>query len=139
MRHLSWILLVAALLASCSRARQLSKVSISNPAEEPQDSVSYELVVLDPGFESWYLMHSRPDWYHSQSYYETWNLQYVPAWNSKVMMPRYSRLFEHTIDYDSFTDYGLDLNHKLFYYFQYVEHALRIPVLPQGMGPRAVF
>jgi len=27
-------------------------------------------------------------------------------------------------------DTEFELNHKLFYYFQYVEHVLRIPILP---------
>jgi hypothetical protein len=52
------------------------------------------------------------------------------------MTPRYSRFFETTIDYDPFLDYGLELNHRLFYYFMFVEKKLKIPILPSGMGPR---
>ncbi len=137
MKHLSWLLVTVALLAACSGPTKLTRVDINNREEDITDSVEYELIILDPGFESWFLMYSRPDWYHSQRYYETWNLQYVTAWNAKVMTPRYSRFFETTIGYEPFTDYGLELNHKLFYYFQYVERELKIPVLPQGMGPRS--
>jgi thioredoxin-related protein len=126
------------ILASCAGNKKLSKVAISNRDNEISDSTEYELIIFDPGFETWYLSHSKPDWYHSKDYYETWNSQYVIAWNSKAMDMRYSRFFESTIDYDPFVDYGLELNHKLFYYFMYVEKGLKIPILPPGTGPQSV-
>jgi thioredoxin-related protein len=126
------------ILASCAGNKKLSKVAISNRDNEISDSTEYELIIFDPGFETWYLSHSKPDWYHSKDYYETWNRQYVTAWNSKAMDMRYSRFFESTIDYDPFVDYGLELNHKLFYYFMYVEKGLKIPILPPGTGPQSV-
>jgi len=33
-------------------------------------------------------------------------------------------------------DYGIEINHELFYYFQYVEQVLKIQIMPGG--PRAV-
>ena len=102
------------------------------------DSIEYALIILDPGFETWFLTQARPMWYHSQSYLESWNRQYVTAWNSKAMTGRNSRYFETFIDYQPHVDYGLELNHKLFYYFQYVEKKLRIPILPSGMGPQSL-
>jgi hypothetical protein len=126
------------LLASCAGQKKLASVTIDNQENTGTDSVEYELIVFDPDFESWYLSHSKPDWYFSQSYYEMWNRQYVSAWNNKAMNPKYSRFFETTIDYDPFVDYGLELNHRLFYYFMFVENRLKIPILPPGMGPRII-
>ena len=40
------------------------------------DSVEYELVVFDPGFETW-LLNQHPMNYYSKEYYETKNLFYV--------------------------------------------------------------
>lgn len=129
------VLFAALLIASCAGTKKLARVEFSEPAGQATDSVEYELVVLDPGFETWYILHSRPSWYHTQNYYELWNRQYVTAWNTKAMSSRYSRMFESTIDYDPFTDYGLEINHKLFYYFQYVERELGIPILSPGTSP----
>jgi hypothetical protein len=139
MKILFFFLVPAFLLASCAGSKKLQKVDIKNESTGQNDSVEYELIVFDPGFESWFLSHSKPVWYHSVEYYETWNRQYVSEWNAKAMTPRYSRYFESTIDYDPDINYGLELNHKLFYYFQYVENVLKIDILPPGSGPHAVF
>lgn len=129
MKHLIFIFL-ATLLASCA-SRQNVQIKETGPGEE-EDSVSYELIVLDPGFESWFITNSKPSWYHSQDYYENWNQRYVQAWNYHSMGSRYSQLIEGNIDYDPKVDYGLEINHKLFYYFQYVTHVLKIPIITDG-------
>ena len=134
-----FLIIMAIFIIACAGNKKLVKVTISDRESETTDSVEYELIVFDPGFETWFLTHSKPQWYHSQQYYESWNKQYVSAWNAKAISPRYGRIFETTIDYDYFTDYGLELNHKLFYYFQYVEKALEIDILPSGTAPHAVF
>jgi hypothetical protein len=100
------------------------------------DTLEYELIVLDPGFDTWYMLQNSPARYRSQQYYEDWNFQYVTAWNSLARSSGRGSFFQTIIVYDPNTDYGFELNHKLFYYFQYVEHKLGIPVLsnrPMGV------
>ena len=48
------------------------------------------------------------------------------------MNPGRRSFFQTIIGYEPNVDYGFKLNHKLFYYFQYVEHKLRIPILSNG-------
>ena len=133
MKYLFFILFVFS-LAACA-TQQNVQIKELDPEEE-KDSVTYELIVLDPGFESWFISNSKPDWYHSQNYYESWNQRYVQAWNYHSFGTRYSQLLEGNINYDSQEDYGLEINHKLFYYFQYVVHVLKIPIIPDG--PRSI-
>jgi len=130
-----FLLILIIVVASCAGNKKLAKVNIRN--QETSDSVEYELITFDPGFETWYLKNSKPAWYHSGEYYEIWNRQYVTAWNAKVLDPRYNRYFDSTIEYDPGIHYGIELNHRLFYYFQYVEKALKIDILPPGAGPHA--
>ena len=132
MKNLFFILLMI-LFASCA-SHQNIQIKEHGPGKD-DDSVSYELIVLDPGFESWFIANSKPTWYHTQVYYENWNQRYVQAWNYHSMGSRYSQLIEGNINYDPNIDYGLEINHKLFYYFQYVTHVLKIPIIPDG--PRA--
>ncbi len=122
------------LIAACA-SQQNIQIKATNTVDT-EDSVSYELIVLDPGFESWFLTYSKPSWYHSQQYYETWNEQYVNAWNYNSIWHRNARLLDGQIDYNPQIDYGLDINHKLFYYFQYVENELNIRILSNS--PRAI-
>lgn len=133
MKNFAFILLVL-IVAACASQNNIQLKEVN--AEEENDSVSYELIVLDPGFESWYITYSKPSWYHSQSYYENWNQQYVNAWNYKTIWRHHSQLLDGQINYDSQTDYGLEINHKLFYYFQYVERVLKIRIIENG--PRAI-
>jgi len=103
-----------------------------NQIADANDSVSYELIVLDPQFDAWFQSHAKPANFYSQNHYEIWNKQYVNAWNSQRIGYRYSQLLDGYIDYDPFTDYGLEVNHKLFYYFVFVEQVLKIKLLPNG-------
>jgi hypothetical protein len=138
MKKIFIAVVIILILAACAVQKKSARVTINNDGTEVTDSIEYALIILDPGFETWFLTHARPMWYHSQSYLESWNRQFVAAWNSKAMTGRNRRYFETFIDYQPHIDYGLELNHKLFYYFQYVEKKLKIPILPSGMGPQSL-
>ena len=135
-----FIIIISSLLilASCASQKTGKTVTISNETGNQEDSVTYELTIMDPEFESWMITNSRPLWYHSQSYLESWNRMYVTAWNSKVTSGSGSRFFETYIDYQNHIDYGLELNYQLFYYFQFVERRLKIPILPAGLRPQSL-
>jgi Family of unknown function (DUF6146) len=87
------------------------------------DSIGYELIISDPGFESF--LATKPSMnFLSQTYYETWNLMYVTEWNSRYyQQQRYGPLYENYIDYRPNINYGLELNYKLYYYFLFFEHS----------------
>jgi hypothetical protein len=93
------------------------------------DSTEYELVVLDPGFETWLL--TKPMNMHSESYYESHNRIYVSEWNSRYMNPGLHRdLYETFIDYRPEIHYGLEFNYRLYYYFKYFEEVNGIDLIP---------
>jgi hypothetical protein len=94
------------------------------------DSVKYELIVLDPGFETW-LISIPPMNYYSQNYYETKNRLYVIGWNYRCGDPlTFGNLYDTHIDYDPKIDYGLELNYRLYYYSLYFEATNHIRLLP---------
>lgn len=123
---------------ACSTQKSVLKVEPKAEEEvQEQDSVEYSMETFDAKFKSWYERHKSPAMYRTQDYYEYWNRQYVLAWNAHAMDARRNSFFEPIVGYDQNTDYGLELNHELFYYFQYVEHVLKIPILPGG-GPKLI-
>src|SRR6056297_1025463 len=86
-----------------------------------EDSTEYELLVFDSGFEN-YLATVPPKDFYSNEYYKNWNIQYCSEWNRRHQSPfRYGDFYETQINYDPSADYGIDLNYKLYYYFQYIE------------------
>ena len=117
-------LIFALIMAACGTQRSLHKASA--PEIAPDDSTEYELVVFDPGFETWYLLKPSPEMDHGLVYYKNWNRQYVDEWNQGS---RANRSFGSSINYDPDENYPLEIEHKLFYYFQYVEKELGIPIL----------
>jgi len=128
-----WIILLTILVA-CTSQKGLVNIKKAAEAEEAQDSVEYELITFDLKFETWYQIHDSPATYRLQEYYESWNHRYVSEWNHKAMTLSRNTFFEPIVGYEPTVDYGFELNHKLFYYFQYVEKVLKIPVLDGG-GP----
>lgn len=117
---------------SCSVKKQTVKIEGTNSGVADQDSVEYALETFDQKFETWYMLHNSPSQYRSQQYYEGWNRQYVSAWNYHATDPRRSSFFEPIVGYEATVDYGFELNHKLFYYFQYVENVLKIEIITGG-------
>ncbi|MCC5927720.1 MAG: hypothetical protein JJU28_00610 [Cyclobacteriaceae bacterium] len=97
--------------------------------ETDKEDKEHQLIILDPGFETWFITNWSPAQDRSYSYYKHWNDQYVQAWNFKAMQPRYAYFFENIIQYDPHENYGMEITRKLYYYFRWVEIELRIPIL----------
>ena len=132
-----WIATVF-LIAACSVQKNTVSIGENDEVEiAVKDSVAYEVETFDAKFETWYQLQKKPSQYRSEEYYESWNRRYVSAWNANASDPRKSWFFEPIIGYEYNKDYGFELNHELFYYFQYVENVLGIPIIDGG-GPDAV-
>ena len=138
MKQIIFCLGTILLIVACSTQKGMVKVNRNNVESIVEDSLEYDLETFDARFESWYQLHNSPAMYRSQQYYENWNRQYVSAWNYNATVGRRNSFFEPIIGYEPNVDYGFELNHELFYYFQYVEHELKIPIIPGG-GPQAAF
>jgi hypothetical protein len=128
-RYCFTVILLSSCLLSCEPLKKVPQAEITREisiADPETDSVEYELIVLDPGFSSWFETHRKPEWYYSQVYLENWNIQYVNAWNYNCRNRNFQRQhadnpFDEEIDYHSRTDYGLELNYRLYHYFLYIE------------------
>lgn len=85
------------------------------------DSIGYEIVILDPGFNSWFYMNAKPRNYYSQNYLEMRNQDWVRGWNMGIIGNRRD-LFMISIDYDSKINYGYEVNYMLFNYLVYFQN-----------------
>jgi hypothetical protein len=105
---------------------------IQPAATEEPDSLSYEITIIDPGFDLWLHSVAKPISYYSQKYLENWNRQYVAEWNYRYTGGRDMDVIECMIDYDPNTDYGFEVNYQLYEYFQYVESEHHLQLLPRA-------
>jgi hypothetical protein len=123
-------------IIACTSQKGIVKIEENTEEVAVEDSMEYELIVFDTKFETWYMIQNSPSKYRSQEYYENWNRQYVSAWNYNSTQPGKRTFFEPIVGYEFNVDYGFELNHKLFYYFQYVERILKIEIM--SGGPKSV-
>lgn len=92
------------------------------------DTTEYQLIIIDIGFESW-LATQKPVDYYSNEYLRTWNIRYVTEWNYLYNSGRYPEYIGSYVDYRSDTDYGIDLNYRLYQYFQFFENKYKISLV----------
>lgn len=93
------------------------------------DSVEYQIIIIDPGFDFWLKSQGKPMNYYTQKYYESWNYKYVQEWNARYSSGRNTDIIESFVDYQRGVDYGLELNYRLYFYFQYFEKTNKITLI----------
>lgn len=129
MKSILGVTVVTFLLFGCTTSNRMLKVQDENLIDITQNEEEYELIVLDPGFETWFITTWSPAKDRSKEYYALWNQRYVTEWNYKSTRPHSSKFFDSMIYYDPTIDYGMDVERKLYYYFRWVDTKLGIPIL----------
>jgi hypothetical protein len=130
MKKIIYLLLILSIVYGCS-THSAFKTPVPIQDEENEmlvtDSVEYELLILDIGFESWFATRNMIATAHSNNYYKNWNHIYVLEWNQQYMLG--NPCIDNYIDYDQFEEYGLEINYKLYNYFQFVEEKTGISLV----------
>lgn len=130
MKKLICIWIVLLIIIGCSTSK--SNVSATDkPKNGSNDTIKivneeleYEVIIIEPGFDFWLQSTAYPRGYHSQTYLETKNYQYVSEWNYRVRSPdRYPpNLYEMTIDYLPSINYGYEVNYLIYNYMIYFQN-----------------
>ena len=129
LKILIFILSASLFLWACG-ASSINKIKI--PKEEPvviaNDSLQYEIIIIDIGFTAYLAGIARPEGFYSQSYLETRNRTWVSIWNQRALNPiRFNqRIYENRFDYQAGVDYGYDVNYKLFNYFLFAQRKYKM-------------
>lgn len=130
LKRILFILGIALLIFACSSSKNAGQGKDGKNTTE--DSTEYDVEMFDAKFYSWYERYQTPANYRQQSYYESWNKQYVSMWNNKANSSSGKFPFDPVVGYNATEDYGFELNHKLFHYFMYVENVLKVKIMPGG-------
>jgi len=97
-------------------------IAIDDTVRIANDSLEYEVIIIDPGFNSWLISRARPRGYYSQPYFENRNRMWVMEWNNRALNPtRYGDMYQMQIDYQSRIDYGYEINYMLYNYLVYFQ------------------
>ena len=126
MKNALYFLVILLTIVSCGTSNTKNTTNSKKDMEEAvvisNDSLEYEIIILDIGFNTYLHTIAKPIEYYSQNYLETKNNFYVVEWNIRANNPmQYGDLYDNRIEYLPNVDYGLEVNYKLFNYFQFFE------------------
>ncbi|PBI83375.1 hypothetical protein BSF41_45650 [Flavobacterium sp. ACN2] len=130
------ILIVLLTIVACSTASQnisstdtvsASNKKVNDTIRIANDSLEYEVIIIDNGFSTWLASRAYPRNYYSLQYLENKNYLYVTEWNNRVLQPqRYSpRLYEMSIDYRPDIHYGYEVNYLIYNYMIYFQNTYK--------------
>ena len=129
MKNLIYVGLVLLFLWSCTTSQKTLAVAdnksktISDTVRIANDSLEYEVIIIDNGFSTWLASRAQPRNYYSLNYLESKNNLYVTEWNNRVLQPqRYGNLYEMTINYSPNIHYGYEVNYLIYNYFIYFQN-----------------
>ncbi|MDP3353409.1 MAG: DUF6146 family protein [Flavobacteriaceae bacterium] len=130
MKKLLFIAFVGFLLFQC-KTPQPTTTQTDSKFTLAKDSIEYDVIVTDIGYDLYLNTIAKPMNFYSQDYYEQKNRLYVPIWNSRVRSTssKWRNVFEQEIDYDYSINYGLEVNYKLYNYFKFIEYTYKIKLL----------
>ena len=128
MKKLLLPLLILLTIIGCNTSKNIAAFNkntsaINDTVRIANDSLEYEVIIIDNGFSSWLASRAQPRNYYSQSFLENKNNIYVGEWNSRVLQPqRYGNLYEMRIDYSPNINYGYEVNYLIYNYFIYFQN-----------------
>ena len=122
-------LIVGFLIGSCSSS---PIKNIPSEKEKPvviaNDSLAYEIIIMDIGFNTFLNSIAQPEGYYSQSYLESRNRIFVTNWNIRAnnLSQFNPNIYQNNIDYQPNIDYGYEVNYKLFNYFLFAQRKYKM-------------
>ncbi len=122
MRNFIYIILLGLFVYSCgsTRDRNLGDSQVNEDTVRiANDSLEYEIIIIEPGFNLFINSIARPEGYYSQQYLENKNRFLVSEYNQRVSQPQNYNpdLYLQEINYNPSIDYGYEVNYLLYNYF----------------------
>lgn len=129
LKYIPVLLFIAIISIACSTTNiKKTTTEKEEPVVIKNDSLEYEIIIIDPGFNFYLNSVARPVGFYSQTFLETRNRIMVPIWNMRVQNPSQfnPNIYENIIDYSPHINYGYDVNYKLFNYFMFAQQKYRM-------------
>lgn len=128
MRTLIYVVVFLLIIMGCNSSKTVADTTatakVSDTVKIANDSLEYEVIIIDPGFSSWLVGRARPRGFYSESFLEIKNQFYVAEWNRRVSQPLSfdPNLYMMPIDYQPNIHYGYEVNYLIYNYFVYFQN-----------------
>ena len=123
MKNIIILLIFALLFASCNSTMQTANKAVVSDSDKvviANDSLEYEVIIIDGGFSTYLATTAYPRNYHSKSYLENKNSMWLREYNARARQGK--SLYEVPVDYESNIDYGYEVNYLLYNYLVYFQN-----------------
>lgn len=130
MKNIIIIVLLSLFTLSCTSNKSLvldhkkeDSVKLSDTVRIANDELEYEVIILEPGFNSWLISQARPRGYYTEAFLENRNQILITEWNNRVMQPqRFNpNLYQMQINYDRYIHYGYEVNYLIYNYLVFFQ------------------
>lgn|SRR5690606_2024939 len=127
MKNLLYIFLCFQILTGCSSQLPATTESASLAFEKNEED-EYDIIVLDPQYETYLASIAKPMHFYSENYYKNKNQVYVTEWNIRHSQPfSYDpNFYSLRIDYDPNMNYGIKLEYKLYNFFEFIKWKYKV-------------
>jgi hypothetical protein len=125
---------IGLLFYTCGSSPIKNKAKIKEkPVVIANDSLEYEVIIFDIGFNLYLNSIAKPRVYYSQNYLENRNRFFVINWNMRALNPNQfnPNIYQNVIDYEANVDYGYEVNYLLFNYFLFAQQKYKMSL---GVG-----
>jgi hypothetical protein len=130
MKSVFYSILICAFFVACNTSKSKSVIDESLPLKNndtvriSNNELEYEVIIIEPGFNTWLETRARPKSFYSKSFLEKKNIKYVVEWNYRALNPlKFNpNLYEMQINYQQGIDYGFEVNYILYNYFIYFQN-----------------
>lgn len=127
MKNLIYIGVILSVIFGCTGTKntanktfkQTDKAVQNDTIRIANEELEYEVIIIDPGFNSWFYSYAKPRDFYSQQYLEARNRVWVTEWNTRANQGK--RLFDMSIDYQNNINYGYEVNYMLYNYLTYFQ------------------
>lgn len=130
MKILFYILLIGSVLLGCNLSKPIISIKDQTIHSEKDtirianDTLEYEVIIIDSGFSNWLASKALPRGYYSQTYLENKNRIYINEFNNRVIQPMRdeANLYNMAIEYNPNTNYGYEVNYLIYNYMIYFQN-----------------
>ena len=129
MKKIFFLVATLLVLIACSSSKNGHANTISTNQKTSDtirianDSLEYEVIIIDPGFNNWLNSQAKPRGFYTEAYLEGRNRIYVTEWNNRASQPQQynPNLYEMQINYNYNIHYGYEVNYLIYNYFVYFQ------------------
>ena len=123
------IFLLGFIVLAAWSCTQQKKITQSQKPAITEDRTEYNILIIDPAFDRWFMMRYSTSMDRSNEFYQGMNNIGVQNWNDYYHRGKYTEVIGSFLSYNTSIDYGLDVNRRLYWYFKYIEENFKIRIL----------